>query len=328
MKLTELGEFALIATIKEMAAAGADVIKGIGDDAAIMRPSPGMVALVTTDLLLEGVHFNLDFIDPYRLGRKAVAVNLSDMAACGGTPTAFLVSLATPAETDMAFVRSLYQGMLEQTQEFKVSLVGGDTSRGEKLLISITLMGEAEEAKVIYRSGAKKGDHVFVTGALGDAALGLQLLKQGKKDGGLVQRHLAPVPRVREGREIACRGLATAMIDISDGLAADLGHIVEASSVGAEIRLSCLPLSEDYRKEVAGYNADTYALALTGGEDYELLFTAPEERTAAIQKLAQEMGIPITMIGEITDASHEMKIYREDGKEYRIEQWGHDHFKT
>jgi thiamine-monophosphate kinase len=328
MKLTELGEFALIAAIKEMAATGPGVIKGIGDDAAILMPSPGMVVLVTTDLLLEGVHFNLDFIDPYRLGRKAVAVNLSDMAACAGIPTAFLVSLATPAETEMAFMRSLYQGMLEQAQEFKVSLVGGDTSRGEKLLISITLMGEAEQAKVIYRAGAKKGDHIFVTGTLGDAALGLEQLKKGKREGEAITRHLAPIPRVREGREIAQQGLATAMIDISDGLAADLGHILESSNVGAEVRLSSLPLSEEYRKEVAAYNADTYALALTGGEDYELLFTAPEERTAAIKKLAREFGIPITMIGEITDISQGVTIYGEDGKVYPVKQRGHDHFKT
>jgi len=327
MKLKELGEFALIAAIKEMAAAGAGVIKGIGDDAAIMRPSPGMVALVTTDLLLEGVHFNLDFIDPYRLGKKAVAVNLSDMAACGGTPTAFLVSLAAPAQTEMAFVRSLYQGMLEQAQEFKVSLVGGDTSRGERLLISITVMGEAKEGEVVYRTGAQKGDHIFVTGTLGDAALGLAQLKKGKREGEAITRHLAPIPRVREGREIARQGLANAMIDISDGLLADLGHIAEASTVGAEIRLSQIPLSEEYRKEAAGYNADTYALALIGGEDYELLFTASPAKEGAVRNVAREMGIPITMIGEIIDASGVVKIYREDGKEYRIGQRGHDHFK-
>ena len=326
MKLTEIGEFAVIAAIKEMAQEGVGVIKGIGDDAAIIRPSPGMVSLVTTDLLLEGVHFNLDFTDPYRLGKKAVAVNLSDMAACGGTPTAFLVSLAIPAQTEMAFVRALYQGMLEQAQEFKVSLIGGDTSRGERLLISITLLGEAKEGEVVYRAGAKKGDHVFVTGTLGDAALGLSQLKKGKREGLAITRHLAPIPRVREGREIARQGLATAMIDISDGLLADLGHICEASRVGAEVQLSLLPLSEEYRKEVAGYNADTYLLVLTGGEDYELLFTAPKERTAAIQRLEIEFGLPITMIGEITDASHGVTIFGEGGKVYPVKEQGHDHF--
>jgi thiamine-monophosphate kinase len=327
MKLTEIGEFAVIAAIKEMAAAGPRVVKGIGDDAAVIKPSPGMVSLVTADLLVEGVHFNLDFIDPYRLGKKAVAVNLSDMAACGATPTAFLVSLAAPVKTEMAFVRSLYQGMLEQAQEFKMPLAGGDTSRGERLLIAITLIGEAEETKVIYRAGAKKGDHVFVTGTLGDAAVGLKQLKQGKREGKLVQRHLVPVPRVKEGEAIAGQGLATAMIDISDGLLADLGHICEASTVGANVQLSRLPLSEEYQREIAQYNADTYLLAMIGGEDYELLFTAPKERTPATQKLAQEFGIPITMIGEITDASQGVKIFKEDGKVYPMKEQGYDHFK-
>jgi thiamine-monophosphate kinase len=327
MKLAELGEFAFIKTIKEMVQEGAGVVKGIGDDAAILTPSPGMVALITTDLLVEGVHFQRAFTDPHHLGRKAVAVNLSDIAACGGTPTAFLVALAIPAETELAFVRSLYQGMIAQAREFQVSLVGGDTSRGDALMISITVMGEATEGEVVYRAGARKGDLIFVTGTVGDAALGLEQLKQGKKDGGLVQRHLASVPRVREGREIACRSLATAMIDISDGLAADLGHIVEASEVGAKVRLSSLPLSEEYRKEVAGYNADPYALALTGGEDYELLFTAPPAKEEAVKELARELGLPITAIGEIVDAVAGVRVLADDGKEYPIKAMGHDHFR-
>jgi thiamine-monophosphate kinase len=327
MKLAEIGEFALIAAIKEMAAEGVGVVKGIGDDVAVLKTSPGTVSLATTDLLLEGVHFRLEFTDPYRLGRKALAVNLSDIAACGGTPTAFLVSLATPAETEVAFVRSLYHGMMEQAQEFQVSLVGGDTSRGDGLLISITLIGEAVEKEIIYRAGARKGDLIFVTGAVGDAALGLQQLKQGKRDGRLVDRHLAPVPRVRAGQEIARRGLATAMIDISDGLVADLGHIAEASKVGAEVRLSCLPLSEEYRKEVAGYNADIYALALTGGEDYELLFTASPAKGEEVKSLAQELGVAIMAIGEVVDASAGVRVLADDGKEYPFKAKGHDHFK-
>ena len=328
MKLAEIGEFALIAAIKEMAAKGEGVIKGIGDDAAVLRPSAGKVLLVTTDLLLEGVHFQLEFTDLYRLGRKALAVNLSDIAACGGTPTAFLVSLAVPLETEVASVQALYKGMMEQAQEFKVALVGGDTSRAEKLFISVTMIGEAEENKVIYRSGARKGDLIFVTGTLGDAALGLQQLKQGKKEGVLIERHLAPIPRVKEGGEIARQGLATAMIDISDGLVADLGHILEASQVGAEVRLSQLPLSEEYQKEIGAYSNDSYAFALTGGEDYELLFTSPRAKQQAVAKLAQEIGTPITMIGEITVASQGVSVYGENGKEYPIKQKGHDHFKS
>lgn len=327
MKLAEIGEFALIAAIKEMAAKGEGVIKGIGDDAAVLRPSPGMVSLVTTDLLLEGVHFNLEFIDPYRLGRKAAAINLSDIASCGGQPRAMLASLAIAPDTELAFVQSLYKGMLKQAQEFKVALVGGDTSRGEKLMISVTLIGEAEEAKIVYRSGARKGDLIFVTGTLGDAALGLQQLKQGKREGALIQRHLAPAPRVKEGQAIAQQGLATAMIDISDGLVADLGHIAEANTVGAEVRLSDLPLSEEYRQKVGTYSHDPYALALSGGEDYELLFTCKPEKEQAVGKLAKELGIPITAIGEIVDASAGIRVIGEGGKEYVLKHKGHDHFR-
>jgi thiamine-monophosphate kinase len=328
MKLAAIGEFGLIAAISQIADKGPGVVRGIGDDAAVLAPSAGQVLLVTTDLLLEGVHFQLEFTDPYRLGRKALAVNLSDIAACGGTPTAFLVSLAIPPETEVASVQALYKGMMEQAQEFKVALVGGDTSRAEKLFISVTMIGEAEENKVIYRSGARKGDLIFVTGTVGDAALGLQQLKQGKKEGRLIQRHLTPVPRVKEGQAIAYQGLALSMIDISDGLVADLGHIAEQSNVGAEVRLSQLPLSEQYRKEIVSYSSDPYQLALSGGEDYELLFTSPPAKAQAVAKLAQKLGTPITEIGEITDASQGVTIYGKDGKEYPIAQRGHDHFKT
>jgi thiamine-monophosphate kinase len=327
MKLADIGEFALIAAIKEMAATGEGVVKGIGDDVAVLRPFAGKVCLATTDLLLEGVHFRRAYIDPYRLGRKAVAVNLSDIASCGGTPRAMLASLTIAPDAELAFVQALYQGMIDQAKEFEVSLVGGDTSQGERLMISITLLGEAEEEKVIYRSGAKKGDLIFVTGTLGDAALGLEQLKQGKREGGMVQKHLTPLPRVKEGQEIALQGLATAMIDISDGLLADLGHIAEASRVGADVRLSKLPLSEAYQKEIRSYSPDPYRLALSGGEDYELLFTAAPEKEQAVAELARKLGIPITAIGEVVAVAAGVRVIDERGKEYPLKNKGHDHFR-
>jgi thiamine-monophosphate kinase len=328
MKLAEIGEFGLIKAISQIADKGPGVVMGIGDDAAVLTPSAGKVLLVTTDLLLEGVHFQLEFTDPYRLGRKALAVNLSDIAACGGTPTAFLVSLAVPPETEMAAVQALYKGMMEQAHLYGVSLIGGDTSRGKEWMISITLIGEVEERNCVYRHGAKPGDWIFVTGTLGDSALGLKMLKKGVKQGYLIERHRDPTPRVKEGGEIARQGLALSMIDISDGLVADLGHIAEQSNVGAEVRLSRLPLSEEYQKEIVSYSSDPYQLALTGGEDYELLFTAAPAKERAVAKLAQELGIPITSIGKIVDAAQGVIIYTEDGKEYPIAQRGHDHFKT
>jgi len=331
MKLSEIGEFDLIKAIEALAAGGArgeGVVKGIGDDAAIIRSAPGKVILVTTDLLLEGAHFQLVFTDPHRLGRKALAINLSDIAACGGRPTAFVISVAMPPETDVAFVKVLYEGILEQARQFNCSLVGGDTSKGRALMISLTLLGEAEEERVVYRSGAKHGDRIFVTGTVGDAALGLEQLKRGEQGGQCIERHLDPIPRVKAGEEIARQGLASAMIDISDGLAADLGHILEASGRGAQVQLPQIPFSKEYLKTIEQYYSDRYGLVLTGGEDYELLFTSPPEKEEAVVRLAQALGTPITMIGEIVEASKGLKVVGEDGKEYPIEQKGHDHFKT
>ena len=328
MKLAEIGEFGLIKAISTIADKGPGVVRGIGDDAAVLRPSAGKVLLVTTDLLLEGVHFTLEFTDLYRLGRKALAVNLSDIAACGGTPTAFLVSLAVPLETEVASVKALYKGMMEQAHLYGVSLIGGDTSKGKELMISITLIGEGEERNCVYRNGAKPGDRIFVTGTLGDSALGLKMLKKGVKEGYLIERHLDPIPRVREGGEIARLGLATAMIDISDGLIADLGHILEESGVGAQVYLPQLPLSVSYREHVTQYYKNPYLLALAGGEDYELLFTASEGRQETIKRFTEVLGTPLTLIGEITAASAGVTLVGADGKRVPVEQRGHDHFKT
>lgn len=328
MKLAKIGEFGLIKAISSIADKEEGVVMGVGDDAAVLTPSPGKVFLVTTDLLLEGVHFTSELTDFHRLGRKALAVNLSDIGGCGGIPTAFLVSLAIPPETEVASVQALYKGMIEQARTYGVSLVGGDTSRGKELMISITLIGKVEERNVVYRSGAKPGDRIFVTGTLGDSALGLKMLKNGVQEGDPVRRHLDPTPRSKEGPMIARRGLATAMIDISDGLIADLGHILEASNVGAQIYLAQLPLSASYRTHVKRYYKNPYLLALAGGEDYELLFTAEAGREEAVKKLAADVGIPITPIGEIVKAPAGVTIVGADGKRIPVEQGGHDHFKT
>ena len=228
----------------------------------------------------------------------------------------------------MASVQALYKGMMEQAHLYGVSLIGGDTSRGKEWMISITLIGEVEERNCVYRNGAKQGDRIFVTGTLGDSALGLKMLKKGVKEGYLIERHLDPIPRVKEGGEIARLGLATAMIDISDGLIADLGHILEASGVGAQVYLPQLPLSAPYLKHVAPYYKNPYLLALAGGEDYELLFTAPQGRQEAIKKLAQDLGTPLTLIGEIMEAAAGVTLVGADGKKVPVAQRGHDHFKT
>ncbi|UCC66438.1 MAG: thiamine-phosphate kinase [Deltaproteobacteria bacterium] len=327
MKLQEIGEFGLIKVIKDLADNGDGVMMGIGDDVAVLKSSSGKLLLVTTDILLQEVHFRLELTDPYHLGRKALGVNISDIASCGGTPRAFLTSLAVPPDKEVDFVQALYQGMMEMASECGVSLVGGDTSSGKELMLSITLLGEGEEGQIVYRHGAQTGDQIFVTGTLGDAALGLEMLKKGKREGKPVQRHLSPTPRIKEGREIAERRLATSMIDISDGLLADLGHIIEASGMGGEIWLPKLPLSEGYREVIEEYNSDPYLLALTGGEDYELLFTSTPGKGEEVRKLAGDLGTPITPIGEIVEASRGIKVYGEDTKEYSIKEMGHNHFR-
>jgi thiamine-monophosphate kinase len=199
MKLSEIGEFGLIKGIAMIADKGEGVVMGVGDDTAVLKPSPGRVLLVTTDCLIDGVHFKLEFTDFQSLGRKALAVNLSDIGGCGGAPTAFLVSLAIPPETEVESLRALYKGLMEQARTYGVSLVGGDTSSGEQLMISITLIGEAEEKNVIYRSGAKPGDRIFVTGTLGDSSLGLKMLKNGVKEGVLCYDTSTPHPGLKRG---------------------------------------------------------------------------------------------------------------------------------
>jgi len=328
MKLLEIGEFGFIKIIGELANKGEGVVMGIGDDIAVLKSSYGKLILVTTDILLQDVHFKLEFTDFYKLGGKALAVNLSDIASCGGIPRAFLVSIALPPETEMESVKDLYRGMTSVGDKFSVSLVGGDTSRGKALMISITLLGEGEEGQIIYRHGARQGDHIFVTGTLGDAALGLEMLKKGEREGKLIERHLSPTPRIKEGREIALRGLATSMIDISDGLLSDLGHITETNSMGGKIWLSHIPLSKQYKTRIREYSFDSYLLALTGGEDYELLFTCPPGKGKEVRELAEELGTPMTPIGEIVDASIGIKVYREDGNEYYVRDFGHDHFRV
>jgi thiamine-monophosphate kinase len=326
LKLGELGEFGLIDRISRKAHLSHSVRIGIGDDAAAIEPGAGLLTLVTTDMLVEGVHFDLDYSDPITLGRKSLAVNLSDIAAMGGVPRHFLVSMAVPGETPVEFMDAFFEGMVSLGDDFGVSLIGGDTSSSPRgLVVSITVMGEQTPDLVVTRSGARPGDLIWVTGTLGDSALGLALLKKGTGEGGAVRRHLDPIPRVREGIRLAEGRLASAMIDISDGLLADLGHILELSRVGARICLGRLPLSDDFlaKRDLAG--EDLFSLPLGGGEDYELLFASSPENTSAIQTAMAETGTACTTIGEITSLPG-LSIVAENGEEYLPEKQGYNHF--
>jgi thiamine-monophosphate kinase len=326
MKLRELGEFGLIERIAGRVVRGSGVRIGIGDDAAAVEPSPGYITLVTSDMLVEGIHFDLTLCDPYTLGKKSLAVNLSDIAAMGGMPRYFLLALALPENLSVEFLDGFITGLLEMAAEFDVALVGGDTcsSRGG-LVISVTAMGEQLPDRVIRRRGAQPGDIIFVTGTLGDSALGLRLLKNGERTGPLVMKHLDPQPRVREGLALAEAGIPNAMIDVSDGLLADLGHILDLSGVGARVELAHIPLSESFLAQRPPLAEDPYLLPLAGGEDYELLFTVPPAKKEAAGALLAGLGTRGAVIGEVT-ASKGLKVVAADGSDYQAAASGYNHF--
>jgi thiamine-monophosphate kinase len=325
MKLRELGEFGLIERIAARASRNAGVKIGIGDDAAAIEPTAGLVTLITTDMLVEGVHFDLSLIDPLTLGRKSLAVNLSDIAAMGGIPRYFLLSLALPRQISVEFVDRFIGGTLEMAERFGVSLIGGDTSSSQQgVIISVTLIGEQSPDLVVSRRGARPGDLICVTGTVGDSALGLSLLQGGFCEGFAVSRHLDPTPRVREGILLAEARLPTAMIDVSDGLLADLGHILELSGAGARLCLDKLPLSADYLERYSATGEDIYSLPLSGGEDYELLFTTPAGNIDTVQSVLMECGSGCAVIGEIAAAG--LLQLTVCGAEYTPVQCGYNHF--
>jgi thiamine-monophosphate kinase len=325
-KLKDIGEFGLIDRIAARTGGGTGVVIGIGDDAAAFQTPSGRLSLITTDMLVEGVHFDLSFCDPVSLGRKALAVNLSDLAAMGGEPRHFLLSLAVPSATTLDFLDDCMLGMLQRAEEFGVALIGGDTcSSPDRLVISITLLGDQYPEMIVRRRGARPGDRVCVTGTVGDSAVGLELLKKGKRGEPIVRRHLDPTPRVREGKALADARLPSAMIDLSDGLLADLGHILAQSAVGARIHLDDLPLSQSFRDHMTVSSAESRSLSLAGGEDYELLFTAPPEKMPAVFRMMEQMGTPVTEIGAVT-AERRLSVIGSDGEEIPFGRMGYDHF--
>lgn len=327
MKLRELGEFGFIDRLSRTVTLRDGVRLGIGDDAAVTEPVPGTVTLTSTDMLVEGVHFDLSYSDPYSLGRKSLAVNLSDIAAMGGRPRFVLLALAIPPTISVEFLDIFTAGFLAMAEEHGVSLVGGDTCSSKSgLVISVTVMGEQEPLRVVTRAGAQPGELICVSGSVGDAAVGLELLRRGEREGWCVRRHLDPTPRLREGERLAAAGLPGAMIDVSDGIMADLGHILEHSGYGASIELARLPLSEAYREAVDRLSVDTFAPALTGGEDYELLFTLARDRWPIAEALFAAAGTPVTIIGGIRPEPG-ITVTGPDGLPWEPGPAGFDHFR-
>ncbi len=328
MKISSLGEFGLIERIRKSAfRESPSVLIGIGDDAAVLKVSASAAWLATTDMLIEGVHFDLAYTDFYALGWKAAAVNLSDIAAMGGLPRFCLTSLGIPPAITVEHLSEFYRGCKALLRAHNTVLVGGDTcSSPQGMIITPVLLGEAERTRVISRAGARPGDRIFVTGTLGDSAAGLDILKSGvrSQESGvrkLIKKHLRPVPRVAWGRKIALSGCASAMIDISDGLSSDLWHICEQSGVGALISAQKIPLSPSLRKASPRLNKEPLHYALSGGEDYELLFTAPPAKVKRLQSL----GMPTAEIGIVTKG-RKLIIVDEHGEKKPLRPTGYNHF--
>lgn len=296
-----------------------DVVLGVGDDCALLRVSADVELAVSIDTLVAGVHFLPD-CDPEGLGHKSLAVGLSDLAAMGAQPAWATLALTLP-EANRPWLDAFCRGFGMLAAEHDVQLVGGDTTRGP-LSVTVQVHGLAPVGSAVRRSGAHPDDRVWVSGTLGDAGLALRRLQAGEAVPSWVGNRLdRPVPRVELG--IALRGIASAMIDLSDGLTADLGHILEASGVGAEITLSALPLSAEVAEDVAA--ADDWGLPLASGDDYELCFALPPDRCATLDILARRSDCRLTPIGVITEQLG-LRCVRADRTEWRSGLLGYDHF--
>lgn len=316
----DVSEDELVRAIRRvLSGAGPDVIVPVGDDAAVVRPGSGDIVL-TTDALVEGAHFLRTSTTPRDLGAKAIAVNVSDVAAMGGSPRFALCALTLSDEVDAAWTMELLGGMREACDGYACTLVGGNLARGPEVTIAVTVTGEVAPGRAVTRSGARPGDRIVVTGELGSAAAGhrIQRLRRRWDDADLSAIHHAdrPVARVGEGQVLARHG-ATAMIDVSDGLTLDLSRICEASGVGAEFRIADLPAGpRALPQEVLG-----------GGEDYELIATLPDPVavSAAGQELAESYGVPLTEIGVVVDGGG-LTAVGVDGARRLVDPSGWDHF--
>jgi thiamine-monophosphate kinase len=324
MRLRSLREREIISSIRgEFAAKARGLVLGIGDDAAVIRGGKKL-NLLTTDLLIEGVHFVASLNPPRFLGRKSLNVNLSDIAAMGGTPRFALLGLALRKDLDRDWVRGFFRGIKEAADERGVALVGGDISAAAKIVVSVTIVGEAES--FIPRSGARPGDLIYVSGYLGDAASGLRQLWKGVRSGKdkradhLIRAFLDPVPQIVLGRSLSRSKTASSMIDTSDGLSVDLRHLCEESGAGAEVDLERLPMSPAIR----ALEKYPERLALHGGEDYQLLFTVHPEKAGEIERLAR--GFRISCIGRMT-RGREVQVVDGKGKKRRLEAKGFEHLK-
>lgn len=305
--VSTIGEFGLIEHFKRTLKPEGAGILGIGDDTAVLPHDSKSFLLFTTDLLAEGVHFDKSTCSAREIGRKALAVNISDIAAMGGIPTFATVSFAVPPKTGLKFVRDVYSGLKKIARKFEVEIVGGDTSSAEKIFISVALLGIVEKKNLVLRSGARPGDLICVTGSLG---------------GSLSGKHLRFTPRLKEARLLVKRVKPSAMIDISDGLIQDLRHIMESSKAGAELNLSEIPVSREALKKNKGNEIKALECALSDGEDFEILFTVPKKHTEKLKQVSAETKCKI--IGVVTGKRGHLEL---EGEAVTLEKQGYMHFR-
>jgi thiamine-monophosphate kinase len=331
-----MNEFELIKLLTQDAPRSlGDLIQGVGDDCAVIDVKDKRW-LITTDTLFEGVHFKLAYIDPRSLGRRVLNINFSDIAAMGGTPNFYIVSLAIPGGFDHLRCVELYRGMSDAAAPYQATLIGGDTVRSpENLTLTITVMGRIEGIQPILRSGAKAGDAIYVTGTMGDAALGLKCLTRNQitsETSYFIERYRNPVARVNTGNRLAKSGLVTSMIDISDGLIADIGHLADSSKTGYEISLSRIPAHEGFFSICSKLGEHAEELNLAGGDDYELAFTVSgdgvEEFERMIRSREKPFGHKITRIGTMITDSKRQVVLNQDDEVVPILHKGYDHLEA
>jgi thiamine-monophosphate kinase len=324
MKVVDVGEFGLIDILRRMLSGDRDdLVQGIGDDAAIFQSSGDRLWAYTIDAMVEGIHFDLDYVSWHALGYKALAINLSDLAAVGGPASSYaLVNLGIPDKSEVEAIEEMYRGLRECGDEYSCAVVGGDIVRSpQQVFVCLSLIGPISGGRFLARSAARPGQAVAVTGLLGDSYLGLKWLQDGRGgDNQCARKHLYPQPRLAEGRESLALG-AKAAIDISDGLLRDLGHICEESGVGVNISLNELPLSDAAVETAAELGEDPYMAALLGGEDYELVLTADGRD---MPMLEEELGVYV--IGEVSDTGR-VRVLDSSGNEVVYTKKGYEHFQ-
>jgi thiamine-monophosphate kinase len=340
MQSSAHSEFELIAHLTAGLPSREDVVLGIGDDCALLDPGSQELLLATCDSQVEGIHFTLHTSAPVEIGRKALAINLSDIAAMGGAPRYALISLHIPPDCSQETLDGIYSGLRTEAARFNTLIVGGNISgsgAGAPLAVDITLLGSVERGHALTRAGARCGDTIFVSGWLGDSAAGLHTLLHPalhyprEACERLRTRHRVPTPRVAEGRLLSRLGpnIITALIDISDGLSGDLGHICERSGVGARIDVARLPISPELRTIAASVGHDPLAWVLHGGEDYELLFTVAQGCEASVIAAFEEQSqTPITAIGQVTTAQEGLRLCWPDGREEVLSARSWDHLRS